>query len=127
MSLWTSNSMLMTEKLINYLWDKQEVSSNNITNIETPGFKGSYLTFEDEMRNRIDKLKKKDAGSIREAIEDVTPTLRFTENEAKRLDGNNVDIVAEHAEMAKSGIQYQYAVRAIGDDFIRLRTAIKGT
>lgn len=127
MSLWTSNSMLMTEKLVNYLWNKQEVAANNITNIETPGFKGSYLTFEDEMRTRIDRLKKKDTGNIREAIEDVKPTLRFTENEAKRLDGNNVDIVAEHAEMAKSGIQYQYAIRAIGDDFIRLRTAIKGT
>lgn len=127
MSLWTSNSILLTEKSINYLWDKQEVAANNIANIETPGFKGSYLTFEDEMRGRIGKLKRKNTKNIRETIMDVQPKMRFTDNEAKRLDGNNVDIVAEHAEMAKSGIQYEYAIRAIGDDFTRLRTAIKGT
>ena len=127
MGLWTSNSMLLTEKSIDYLWNKQEVSANNIANIETPGFKGSYLTFEEEMRDRMGKLKKRDTQNIRNTILDVQPRMHFTKNEAKRLDGNNVDIVAEHAEMAKSGIQYEYAIRAIGDDFTRLRTAIKGT
>lgn len=127
MSLWSSNSMFLTEKSINYLWKKQEVSANNIVNSETPGFKSSYVTFEEELRMRMGKMRSPKAREIREQIARTSPSVHVTEGEMNKLDESNVDIVAENAELAKTGIQYEYAVRAIGDDFTRLRTAIKGT
>lgn len=127
MSLWSSNSMFLTEKSIDYLWKKQEVSANNIVNSETPGFKSSYVTFEEELRMRMGKMRSPKAREIREQIARTSPGVHVTEGEMNKLDESNVDIVAENAELAKTGIQYEYAVRAIGDDFTRLRTAIKGT
>ena len=127
MSSWFSNSMLLTEKTIDYLWKKQEVSANNIANCETPGFKSSYVTFEDELNLRMKKAHSLKAGAIRAQLAQASPRVHTTEGEMNKLDESNVDIVAENAELAKAGIQYEYAVRSISDDFTRLRTAIKGS
>lgn len=126
MSLWSSNTMFLTEKAIDYLWKKQEVSADNIVNSETPGFKSSYVTFEEELRQRMNKMRTPRAREIREEIARTSPRIHITEGEMNKLDESNVDIVAENAELAKTGIQYEYAIRSISDDFTRLRTAIKG-
>lgn len=127
MTLWSSNTMLLTEKSLDYLWTKQTVSSNNIVNAETPGFKSSYVTFEEELQQNIGRLRSQKGREIRQQINATQYRVHRTDNEMNKMDESNVDIVAENAELAKSGIQYEYAVRAISDDFTRLRTAIKGT
>ena len=127
MNLWSNNAMFLTEKSIDYLWKKQEVSANNIANAETPNFKSSYVTFEEELQQQIGRLRSPKAREIREEIASATPRVHKTIGEKNKMDESNVDIVAENAELAKTGIQYEYAVRAISDDFMRLRTAIKGT
>lgn len=126
MSIWSSNSMFLMEKSVDYLWKKQVVSSNNISNSETPNFKSSYVTFEEEMRQHIGQLREPNARRIRQRISEVSPRIHTTYGEVNKMDNSNVDLVAEQAEIAKSGIQYEYATRAISDDFLRLRTAIKG-
>lgn len=127
MTLWSSNTMLLTEKSLDYLWTKQTVSSNNIVNAETPGFKSSYVTFEEELQQNIGRLRSRNGREIRQQINATQYRVHRTDNERNKMDESNVDIVAENAELAKSGIQYEYAVRSISDDFTRLRTAIKGT
>lgn len=127
MTLWSGNTMLLTEKSLDYLWTKQTISANNITNAETPGFKSSYVTFEEELQQNISKLHSPKAREIREQIRKTNYRIERTDNETNKMDESNVDIVAENAELSKSGIQYEYAVRAISDDLSRLRTAIKGT
>lgn len=126
MSIFSSNSMFLMEKSIDYLWKKQMVSANNITNSETPNFKSSYVTFEEEMRQHIGQLREPNARRIRQRISEVSPRVHTTYDEVNKMDNSNVDLVAEEAELAKSGIQYEYATRAISDDYLRLRTAIKG-
>lgn len=126
MSIFSSNSMFLMEKSIDYLWKKQMVSANNVTNSETPNFKSSYVTFEEEMRQHIGQLREPNARRIRQRISEVSPRVHTTYDEVNKMDNSNVDLVAEQAELAKSGIQYEYATRAISDDYMRLRTAIKG-
>lgn len=126
MAIWSTNSMLLMEKSIDYLYKKQLVSAHNISNSETPNFKSSYVTFEEELRAQIGHMRNRSAGSIREAILSASPRIHTTEGEVNKMDNSNVDLVAEETEIAKSGIQYEYATRAISDDFARLRTAIKG-
>ena len=127
MTLWSSNSMFLTEKSLDYLWVKQTISANNIANAETPGFKSSYVTFEEELQQNIGRLRSPRAREIREQIGATHFQVHRTDGEMNKMDESNVDIVAENAELAKSGIQYEYAARAISDDLMRLRTAIKGT
>ena len=127
MTLWSSNSMFLTQKSLDYLWAKQEVSANNIVNAETPGFKGSYVTFEEELQEHMGRMRSPKAREIRRQIAATQYQVHRTDNETNKMDGSNVDIVAENAELAKSGIQYEYALRSISDEFARLRTAIKGS
>ena len=126
MSIFSSNSMFLMEKSIDYLWKKQMVSANNVTNSETPNFKSSYVTFEEEMRQHIGQLREPNARRIRQRISEVSPRVHTTYDEVNKMDNSNVDLVAEQTELAKSVIQYEYATRAISDDYMRLRTAIKG-
>ena len=136
MNLWSNNAMFLTEKSIDYLWKKQEVSANNIANSETPNFKSSYVTFEEELQQQIGRLRSPKAREIREEIASASPRVHTTVGEKNKMDTCDLyevslyskkKLLAENVELAKTGIQYEYAVRAIGDDFTRLRTAIKGT
>jgi len=47
------NGVQMTEKVLDFLWNRQNVTLNNIANVDTPGFKSQYVTFEKELQNRI--------------------------------------------------------------------------
>ena len=40
------NGIMMTERVLDYLWGRQIVTLNNIANVDTPGFKAQYVTFE---------------------------------------------------------------------------------
>lgn len=47
------NGIGLTEKMLDYLWARQSVSLNNIANVDTPGFKSQYITFEEELAKRL--------------------------------------------------------------------------
>ena len=40
------NAGMMTEKSLDYLWQKQKITMNNIANQNTPNFKAEYLTLD---------------------------------------------------------------------------------
>ena len=46
------NGIALSEKVLDYLWARQSVSLNNLANVDTPGFKSQYITFEEEMSRR---------------------------------------------------------------------------
>ncbi len=128
MDFMLGNSGIMTEKSLDYLWQKQKITMNNISNQNTPGFKAEYVTFEDELDRRL-KLtgsKNRSYKDMREAIKDTRMTVHDTENEFMSMDDNNVDITAESAELARATIQYQYLIQSFNFDYNRLRTAIRG-
>ena len=47
-----SNSMLMLQRSMGFLWSKQDCILNNLANAETPGYKTQYVTFEESLRMR---------------------------------------------------------------------------
>ena len=47
------NGIELTEKMLDFLWGRQNVTLNNITNVDTPGYKSQYISFEEELRERI--------------------------------------------------------------------------
>ncbi len=121
-----SNSILMSHKTLDYLWEKQKVTMNNIANVETPGFKTKYVTFEDELRRKLSSVKKNTSSNIRNEILDANITIRSNDNESNKMDGNNVNLDVENVELARTTLQYEYVLKSINDDFARLRTAVKG-
>ena len=127
MDFLSSNTALMLQKSMDFLWTKQSCLLDNISNAETPGYQTKYATFEESLRQAIQSASGQSgsAEKIRNAIED-TPVQVHQAQESTRLDGNGVNITEEMVELARNGYQMQYVMDAISSDFSLLRTAIKG-
>ncbi len=120
-----SNALMATEKMADYLWQKQQVTLNNIANVSTPGYKAQYVTFQDELRNKLESANNGSASKIREEIYD-SPIRTYTKtDESSRLDGNNVNMDVEQVELASTTIQYKMAITSINDELMRIKSAIK--
>ncbi|WP_077613422.1 flagellar basal body rod protein FlgB [Clostridium sp. Marseille-P2415] len=120
------NNISMAEKSLDYLWSKQQVTLNNIANVDTPGYKARYVTFEDEFRRRLMAGRQGTSKDISNIIGGSRHLIRDTTDESARMDGNNVNADVENVELARTTLQYQYELNALNSDISRLRTIIKG-
>lgn len=120
------NEIALTERTLDLLWLRQNITLNNIANDDTPGFKSQYLTFEDALAEQVKGASATgSAGNVRRAISSVPALVRTTENESSRLDGNNVDMSQEQIDLVKTAYQYQYLVNSINSEISRLQEAAK--
>ena len=121
-------SDVMMRRLMEYLWTKQSCILDNIANVETPGYKTKYVTFEESLEDAIRSAVQKQGGgvsSVRQAIEDTSIQVLEAE-ESTRMDDNGVNITEQAVELARNGYQLQYVMDAISSDFSLLRKAIGG-
>ena len=79
-----NNSIFMTEKMADYLWQKQQVTLNNIANASTPGYKAQYVTFQDELKRNIGLDKNKSSSNIRDGINNSRIRVHTKNNEIGR-------------------------------------------
>lgn len=124
------NAVLLSEKVLDYLWSRQNITMNNIANAETPGFKSQYVSFEDELIKRVGMAKETDRGqgtkkAVENAIGNTRASLVTTWNESTKLDGNNVDMDQEQVELVRTVYEYQQMASAITNELSRLRTAVR--
>lgn len=128
MSLLTSNTQLMMEQASNFLWKKQSVILDNISNVETPNYKTKYVTFEETLREKLQSAagSANSSAAIKEALSEAECTTHEASAESTRLDGNGVNITEQGVELARNSYQLQYAMNAINGDLSILRAAIKG-
>lgn len=119
------NGIAMNEKVLDLLWGRQSLVLNNIANVDTPGFKTQYLTFEDELRQRISGVGEGADGSKRvaQAVDSTRAAVQTTWTESNRLDGNNVDMDQEQISLVRAAIEYQHVASSITNDINRLRKA----
>lgn len=121
------NGVNLTERTLDYLWGRQNVTINNIANVDTPGFKSKYVTFENFLAKNIRsaQLKSATGKNVERAIQSSFATVHTTDNESTRLDGNNVDMDQEQIELVKTTYEYQMMVQSINNDFSRLNESVK--
>lgn len=112
---------------MDFLWTKQTTILDNIANVETPGYKAKYVTFEESLQAKLQAAADaaKPRSSVREALNGAGPVVREAQ-ESTRLDGNGVNATEQGVEMARNGYQLQYVYNAISSDLAALRTAIRG-
>jgi len=108
-----SNDFKILEKALDAAWLRNEVISQNIANIDTPGYKRKTVVFEDYLNDAIDKV---DSIDIR--------VTQDNKNLSMRQDGNNVDIESEMASMAANSIKYNTLVQSLNAGFNRLKSVI---
>jgi len=127
MDYFSSNSMLLMEKSMNYLWAKQAAISNNIANAETPGYKAKLVTFEDNLREKLEQSLRSNAP--RQNARRVLTESQFSvieTAESTRMDDNGVNVTEQMVELVRNAYQLQYVMNSISTDLATLRTAVRG-
>ncbi len=118
--------MFTNSKLLEHALDasllKNEVISNNIANVDTPGFKKKVVRFEELLRNAMD-INGNATTSAQDIVAQVDTDMA---NLSYRTDGNNVDIDTEMAEMAKNTIRYNLLITRMNGQFNQIKTVLKG-
>ena len=126
-------STVVQEKALDAAWLRNEVLSHNIANVDTPTYTRKDVDFEKYLRyalyGDLDDLivnrkhnfrfsKQTDIDSIKPRVMDEYSTM------AMRIDGNNVDIDEEMAQMAKNTIRYNVIIENLNSKFAKIQHAI---
>lgn len=128
MDFLTSNSQLLMEKSMGYLWTKQAAILDNIANAETPNYKAKVVTFEESIRAQLEEAASRPEGAgkaVRDILDDAELTV-FQAQEQTRMDDNGINITSEMTEMIRNAYQQQYLYQAMNKHYGLLRMAIKG-
>ena len=127
MDFLSSNSFLMLEKSMGFLWTKQAAILDNIANAETPNYKPKVVTFEEDLRHRLERarLSSTPARNVRSILE-ASDFAVEDQLEITRMDENGVNVTEQSIEMIRNAYQMQYVLRAINSDLSILRSAIQG-
>ena len=128
MDFLTSNSQLLMEKSMGYLWTKQAAILDNIANAETPNYKAKVVTFEESIRAQLEEAAGRPEGAgkaVRDILDDAELTV-FQAQEQTRMDDNGINITSEMTEMIRNAYQQQYLYQALNKHYSLLRMAIGG-
>ena len=128
MDFLTSNSQLLLEKPMGFLWTKQAAILDNIANAETPNYKAKVVTFEESIRAKLEEAAARPKGAgqaVRDVLEDSELRV-FEAQEQTRMDDNGVNITSEMTELMRNAYQQQYVYQAINKHYAILRMAVKG-
>ena len=118
------------DKAADASWMRENVITNNIANIDTPGYKRQDIDFESVLQKELGKTKYSSLDKkVRELNQDLgkLTTTSYTDaaNYSYRLDRNNVDENTENAELASESLRYQLLTTAITNNFSRMQTVLK--
>ena len=104
---------------------RQNALSNNIANIDTPGFTRTTVAFEQSLAAAISAARRSSAGAG-EVLR--TSSVRRREDHAspRRADGNNVNIELEMTQLARNALAHQAASELLARRIRGLRGIIRG-
>ena len=111
-------------------WLREEVLTNNIANVDTPNYKRQDVEFTTYLKSALEQ-----AGTpastltqkVNEANQSGITTRTYTENTtlSYRMDGNNVDLSTENAELAAEQINYNALIDSMNNEFTRMKAVLK--
>jgi len=120
------NHVDFLERIMDVSALKRKTNADNISNINTPGFKATKVEFEHLFDKQIDlSTKTSHEKHISKVFDDkgsVVLTKDMTTKE--RYDGNNVDLNQEMIEMIKNNHIFGMGVQAINKEFSLNKIAI---
>ncbi|MDF2542275.1 MAG: hypothetical protein K0S47_1993 [Herbinix sp.] len=119
------NYINVLDKAADASWKRNEVIANNIANVDTPGYKRKDVQFESYLQSALlgdNSLDKRVEGADLDTLDATT----YTDNASLsyRLDGNNVDIDTESANLAQNQIKYYSLLDSMSQEFNRLKLVL---
>ena len=113
------------DKAADASWVRNTVLANNIANSSTPNYKRQDVRFESMLEKELKRTGSLDNRIASLKLNNITATT-YTDMStySYRLDGNNVDMATEQAELASNQLKYQALRDAINSEFTKMRTAM---
>jgi flagellar basal-body rod protein FlgB len=122
-------SLDIYSRALDGLSKRRDVISQNVANVDTPGYKAQKLTFEDALQRVIknngsftmkttNQNHLSSSGMGPTALNEIGPRS----GGAMRADQNNVDIDMELTELTETGLRYQAISNAVGRKFTLIKT-----
>ena len=107
-------------------WQRNEAISNNIANVDTPGYRRKRVNFEETFRRKLEAAASTGKNEdVRQAIQS-SKSYVVEDAHTTRADGNGVNADVEYTELTRTALQYQYLTQSLSGDIVRYRSAIKG-
>lgn len=111
-------------------WARNEAISNNLANVNTPGYKRQDVDFQTQLQHA---LKESKYPSLDSKVADANKHLSrldaraYTDipNWSYRMDKNNVDVDNENVELASNQLVYNGITNSIDNEFKNLKLVIK--
>ncbi len=109
---------------------RNELISNNIANVDTPGYKRKDLEFETYLQSAIDSAGTQSDSlttKIHNMDMDAVKMVTYTDNASYsyRIDDNNVDIATEQVELATNQIVYNTLIDSMSNEFSRIKSVLE--
>ncbi len=131
MPMFNQTSLNALQGSLNGLAAQHDAATNNLANVDTPGYKRQTVDFRDELKsamssggNGLMSTNKKHFTTEQQSLNSFTPSVTRETNTSGRIDENNVDIDAEMSNLAKTSLEYQASSTLIRDQFDRFNTVI---
>lgn len=110
----------------------QKVIANNVANVNTPGFKKSNVSFQDELRRALDTgapslitTNPRHMGGKAD-VDQVSPKVVQESGTTMLYGQNNVDIDQEMVNLAANSIIYDFSATSLSERLGLLSYVVKG-
>lgn len=101
---------------------RQRTIAHNIANLNTPRFKRSYVSFEENLRKAQEQDKRLEISATHARHfktpapgPPAAPAVKVDESTTRRIDGNNVDMEKEMLGMVTNQLRYNALARQTSD------------
>ena len=111
-------------------WLREEVLTNNIANVDTPNYKRQDVEFTTYLKSALEQAGTP-ASTLTQKVNEANlsgiTTRTYTENTTLSyiMDGNNVDLSTENAELAAEQINYNALIDSMNNEFTRMKAVLK--
>ena len=115
-------------KAANASWKREEIISNNLSNVNTPGYKRKDLDFQTTLRTELGNMKYQtlDDKVAHANLSRLNPSPYIDAAQySYRVDKNNVDVDTENEELASEKIRYDALTDSMTQEFARLKMAMQ--
>ncbi len=118
--------MTVTPSQFDALWQlmnvaelRHRVISQNVANVNTPGYLRMEVSFEEELARAAK------SGDLAD-IADVSAKVEVDYDARRRADGNSVDIDKEMGQLSKNTLLYQTYAQVLASKIATMQSAIRG-
>ena len=117
------------DKAADASWLRETAITNNLANVDTPGYKRQDVDFQSVLKKELGHSKytslDKKVRGLNGSLSDLNvSTYTDMENYSYRSDGNNVDVDTENVELASEQIKYEALTSSITSQFQRMKAVM---